>query len=209
MGNTLLFYIFVAISIILVIGYFLGRRKNKNISYSTIQSLKKLIKPADQIITNIGGVVGYHLEMDFESDRNFNNLEGTITLLPRHSLLYLPVSKLFRKFDRFYVKIDVDKIPVSSEIKFIENNFLNEHRKEVKNNNKFHKEELTIDQKIFCYYYDRDSDLKILKKMIDQIEGIKYIKEISINSNGEIALLFVPGEKRNKKILEPIINWLQ
>ena len=210
MTNMFIFYIFVFISIILVAGYFLGKKRNKQISTTALKTLEEIIKPGDQIITNIGGVVGYHVEMKFEEEQYFEDLRGTITLMPRHSLLYLPISKIFRKFDRFYLEIELKSSPVEREIHFLENKFLDQYRKGVKNNNRLITEEIQYQNKTFLYLYEKRSDLEKIKTLVRTIQGVKYIKEISLNPNGLLEILFIPAkDDRNKKILEPLIEWLQ
>ena len=209
MANTILFYILIFISIVLSIGYFVGRKKNRKIAFNAMEALKELIKPEDQTITNIGGVVGYHVEMEFKPSRNIKKLAGTITLLPRHSLLYLPISKIYRKFDRFYMKIELKKLQEMSEIHFLAEPFLDKYRQNLKDNSKLKHKYEQFNGRKFCYVYKDESDLNLISGLVRSTADKEYIKEISINPNGEVAILIVPRTKGNKKILEPIISWLQ
>jgi len=83
--------------------YFLGTKKNKFIAASISRDLEDLLKPRTTNYVNIGGVIGYNFSYALPAP--YTNAKGTITLSPRHSLLYLPISKLLGIGDRFFVNV--------------------------------------------------------------------------------------------------------
>ncbi|MBE0557962.1 MAG: hypothetical protein IH628_12085 [Proteobacteria bacterium] len=100
------FFLFVAFSFFLAAGYLWGKRQNKKISLSVLKDLLELIRPDDQTFTNIGGAIGYHAQLRVKKKNALlSRVDATITLLPRHSLLYLPVSKMIRKYDRLFITL--------------------------------------------------------------------------------------------------------
>ena len=91
--TTPLFLLFVAFSCLLSVVYYWGRRQNRKVFLAAFNDLVDVIRPDDQNFTNIGGTVGYHANLLIEEkDKPFGKVEATITLLPRHSLLYMPIS---------------------------------------------------------------------------------------------------------------------
>jgi len=87
--------------------YFLGTRKNKFIAASMSRDLEDILKPRTTNYVNIGGVIGYNFSYALSAP--FTNAKGTMTLSPRHSLLYLPISMVLGVRDRFYVNIFTKK----------------------------------------------------------------------------------------------------
>ncbi len=200
MSETLLINIFIIISIILMVGYFFGRRKNQAIAASAISALNKALKPEDQKITNIGGVIGYHVEMSFGKKRNIQQVKGTITMLPRHSLLYLPISMIFRRFDRFFITIKLKQLPTEKEARIFERRFYNKHRKNTGTH--LQREEFNPGSGDYIYLYENDADLKILKAIMDKIEDPERLKETSMRpDSSEVELLFVPTVGENRVLI--------
>lgn len=106
------FFLFVAFSFLLTFGYFWGRRDNKAISLSAFTGLVEMFRPDDRTFTNIGEILGHHADLFIKKKGAFlSRVDATITMLPRHSWLYLPVSKLIGKYIRLVIKLYVENKP--------------------------------------------------------------------------------------------------
>lgn len=82
--------------------YLWGRRANWRIIRETAAECERALRPRDQTYTWIGGLVGY--KADYVVRRGqLNRVEATLTALPRHSLLYLPISWAWRRHDTLYL----------------------------------------------------------------------------------------------------------
>jgi hypothetical protein len=88
-------------------GYFWGRKKNRWIGAWIARETEAALRPKETEYVNIGGCIGYHFTYALAAP--FREAKGTFTLLPRHSLLYLPISILIRRHDRFYLQIFTDE----------------------------------------------------------------------------------------------------
>jgi len=88
-------------------GYFWGRKKNRWIGAWIARESEAAVRPRETEYVNIGGCIGYHLTYALAAP--FREAKGTFTLLPRHSLLYLPISILIRRHDRFYLQLFTDE----------------------------------------------------------------------------------------------------
>ncbi len=97
------FYLLIAVSIMLSLGYTWGRRRNKQIFYSAFNGMLAVLKPKDQQFTNIGGLTGYHANIIPHRNKFVRRVDATITLLPRQSWLFYPFSKMIRRFDRLFM----------------------------------------------------------------------------------------------------------
>jgi len=83
--------------------YFYGTKKNRWISARLTKELETLLKPRSTNYVNIGGNIGYNFV--YAMPEPFTNAKGTITLSPRHSVLYLPFSLLIGVRDRYFVNL--------------------------------------------------------------------------------------------------------
>lgn len=96
-----LFFVFIVAAGILTLGYFRGRRRNLERARSISRELEGALHPKDQTYTWLGGVLGFKAE--YRGIDWAPRVEATLTLLPRHSLLYLPVAMLLAGGDRLFV----------------------------------------------------------------------------------------------------------
>ena len=104
-------FLITILTLLVLAGYFLGRKKNLSIVKSVGNTLEEVLKPDDQDYTWLGGSIGFHANYKC---RDFKNVEATLTLLPRQSPLYYPVSFLVSGFDKLYVTFFL-KLKIKSE----------------------------------------------------------------------------------------------
>jgi len=97
------FYLFIAATILLTLGYSWGRRRNRRITRATFGAITEVLRPKDQQFTNIGGLTGYHANFIPHKNRYVKQVDATLTLLPRQSWLWYPFSRLTRRFDRLFL----------------------------------------------------------------------------------------------------------
>lgn len=103
-------YTLVAIVILAVAStgaYFFGTKKNRWIASTLTRELEEVLKPLTSNYVNIGGSIGYNFAYSLPNP--YTSAKGTITLSPRHSLLYLPFSLLIGVRDRFFVNVFTKK----------------------------------------------------------------------------------------------------
>jgi len=148
-----IFILFIGFSFALTLGYFWGKRKNHKIILSACQDLVAVVEPEDQNFTNIGGAIGYHANLICKKGSPFSRVDATITLLPRHSWLYLPISKMIRKYDRMFITLYFDR-PLSEEAHLIEARHAGLGQRKIRNAQRLKKEELKWGKYNFFLYYN-------------------------------------------------------
>ena len=97
----------IALAVAATGSYFFGTKKNRWIVSSLSKELEAALKPLTTNYVNIGGAIGYNFTYALQPP--YTNAKGTITLSPRHSLLYLPFSLLIGVRDRFFINIFTKK----------------------------------------------------------------------------------------------------
>jgi hypothetical protein len=88
--------------------FFFGRKRNKAIAASISRGVEELLKPNHTNYVNIGGTIGYNFVYTL-SNGPWISAKGTMTMSPRHSMLYLPISRLLGFTDRFYINLFTKK----------------------------------------------------------------------------------------------------
>jgi hypothetical protein len=137
------FFLFVAFSFLLTWGYFWGRRQNRDIYLTVFNDLVNVVKPDDQTFTNIGGAIGYHAKLHIKKKgAPISRVDATITLLPRHSWLYLPISKLIRRYDRLFITVHM-KHSLPEEVHLIEHRYDGFRKSKITNADRLNREDIT------------------------------------------------------------------
>ena len=167
-----MFYILLIVFTLLVLaGYSLGRKRNLSIVKFVGNTLEEILKPDDQDYTWLGGSIGFRANYKC---KDLEKVEATLTLLPRQSPLYYPVSYLVSGFDRLYVTFFL-KSKIKSEGHIINKRYFKFRGPRIDNAQKLSEEEqdgfliLYQDQRIrsallnFFKELNRGGFLKILK----------------------------------------------
>mgnify|MGYP005841277237 CR=1 FL=1 len=106
--NPYLLAALVALGIAATGQYFLGRRRNQALAASISKDLESLLKPNLSNYVNIGGSIGYNFVYTLSAGP-WISAKGTMTMSPRQSLLYLPISRLLGFTDRFFINLFTKK----------------------------------------------------------------------------------------------------
>jgi hypothetical protein len=202
------FFLFIGFSCLLSAVYFWGRRANQRLYLSAFADLTDVIKPDDQTFTNIGGVVGYHANFILKKESVFSKVDATITLLPRHSLLYMPLSKLIMKFDRLFITLYL-KTALAGEGHLIEKRYAGFRAPKITNAPRLEKIEIKWGNYDFLLYFEqykmRDQLMSFVKKNPDP-GSIRHIAIVA--SERKCYLFMIPKRGRVKENFTPVYRWL-
>jgi hypothetical protein len=203
-----LFYLFIAFSLFLSLGYYWGRRRNKNIFLSAFNDLVEIVKPDDQKFTNIGGTIGYHANLFVKKKGPVSQVDATITMLPRQSLLYMPISKLIMRHDRLFLTLYLTKTP-SGEGHLIEKKYAAFRGPKVVNAANLNREETRWGDLDFILYYEnlkiRDHLANLMKDHPDP-GNLRHVALIPHEKKGFIFA--IPKMKEVRKDFGPVYRWL-
>ncbi|NLJ47834.1 MAG: hypothetical protein GX430_14905 [Treponema sp.] len=106
--NPYLLAALVVLGVAATAQYFFGRRRNRALAASISKGLETLLKPNHTNYVNIGGSIGYNFVYTL-STGPWVSAKGTMTMSPRQSLLYLPISRLLGFTDRFFINLFTKK----------------------------------------------------------------------------------------------------
>ncbi|MCX7981370.1 MAG: hypothetical protein N2572_00480 [Syntrophales bacterium] len=209
-ANDPLFWVFVIFTVILVYGFHWGRRRNEHIFRTVMQDMIEVIKPVDQTFTNIGGVVGYHARFFLAKDAWAERVEATITFLPRHAWLYLPISLLIWRHDRLFITVFLRRSLVG-EGHLIEKNYARRRRAKITNEERLTKEELRWGNREFSLHYDRPEMRDMLHGLLKLKDDPGKIRHVAFLGKERKCFVFmIPTSTGTVKIdLEPLCDFWQ
>jgi len=203
------FLLFVAFSFFLATGYLWGKRQNKKIVLAVFKDLMDVIRPDDQTFTNIGGAIGYHAKLLVKKKGALLSLaDATITLLPRHSLLYLPLSKIIRKYDRLFITLYL-KRPPPEESHLIEAKYSGFRGSKIDNTQRLNREDVKWGKFDFHLYYESMAMRDNFTRLMGENPDPGTVRHIAIVPDQKKIFIFMIPQKGNvARYLAPVYRWL-
>ncbi len=198
-----LFAILLLFAGVATLQFFYGRKLNLMIMKNAVVELEETIKPKDQLYTWLGGYVGFRAEYKID-DPDIDSVEVTLTLLPRQSILYLPISKLTFREDRLFFVLKC-RHAVKGDVHAVKKGIYR-FTKPIDNEFEYRTETASIDGEEFVVYYRRKEDFeRILKHMKDL--PVQEVKHISVTPSTKVIYAFVtPKRGIAEKVFPKIVE---
>jgi hypothetical protein len=206
-----IFYLFIAATVLLTLGYSWGRRRNKRIYLSAFNALVETLSPKDQNFTTIGGLTGYHANLIPYRNKFIRRVDATITLLPRQSWLYYPISKLTRRYDRLFLTLFYSKkaSKLLPEGHLIEERYSRFRGPKITNIESLQHEELQWEGTPFHLYYQSDEMRDSLLKLKEKLGSPGELRHLALVPDREQAFLFMVPKRDHVGQLFPVVyRWL-
>lgn len=203
-----IFYLFIAFSAMLSFGYFWGKRINERLFRSAFEDIVSVVKPVDQTFTNIGGIVGYHADFALSKKGVVESVKATITFLPRHSWLWLPFSKLIRKYDRLFITLELRKSPIA-EGHLIETKYAGFRGPKITNAAKLKREQISWGKYSFILYHGGNRIKDRLKAFVTTNPDPGDIRHIAIVPDQNKCFIFIiPRRNQVAQNFSPVYQWI-
>lgn len=206
------FYLLIAVSILLTLGYTWGKRANARILHGAMDSLLDVLRARDQQFTNIGGQTGFHANIVPGAARYFRRVDATITLLPRQSWLYMPFSWLIQKFDRLFLVFLPNKKgrKVLREGHLIDTRFETMRGNRIVNAERLQSEDLAWADRTFRIYYEDQTMREALLDLKERIgDAPGTFKHGALVPDEDQAYLFqIPNAHTVGPITSAFRDWI-
>lgn len=205
-----LFYLFIAVTILLSLGYTWGRRRNRRIFLTAFNDLIAILKPRDQQYTNIGGASGYHANFIPNKSSAIRRADVTITLMPRQSWLWYPFSFLTRKFDRFFLTFELAKSSFGTirEGHLIEKGYSRIPGARIENVDSLEQEQLTWGGLEFTLYYEDQEVKEALVECKNRLGEPRTLRHLALVPERERIFLFmIPKLGTVEPVVRPVYDW--
>jgi hypothetical protein len=203
-----IFFLFIAFSGLLVLGFYWGRKANQRIALSALEDLVAVVKPDDQTFTNIGGVVGYHANLFIKKKSQVQQVDATITLLSRHAWLYFPISKLIMRHDRLFITVYLrDKFLEEGHL--IEKGYSRFRGPKIANAQRLSVEDFRWGAKDFLLYYHSMKMRESLVHLAEQKGDPGSIRHIAMVPEQKKGFVFmIPQKGRVGSEFAPVYRWI-
>ncbi|MFP4432395.1 MAG: hypothetical protein ACLFPV_14180 [Spirochaetaceae bacterium] len=205
------FYLFIAVSILLSLGYGWGRRRIRRITTSVFNEITAVLRPKDQTFTNIGGLTGYHANFVPHRNRSVKQVDATMTLLPRQSWLWYPFSRLIRRYDRLFLTFHLSP-KVTGRLReghLIEESYANFAGAKISNADSLERETIRWGQRTFFLYYEDDeveSRMERCRQMIGSDPGpLRHVALVPGQDRLFVFLIPAPGAVEG--VIRAVYRW--
>lgn len=205
------FYFLVAFTLILTFGYTWGRRFNRRILTGALDPLTEIFHARDQEFTNIGGQTGFHARIVPGRSRVLREVDATVTLLPRQSLLYLPFSLLTRRSDRLQMLLHFNKRgrDLAYEAHLIEPAFERRMGNHIENAGALSREEISWGGRRFVLYAEHPDARGWMERIMSDLPDPGTVRHLAIVPAQQQAYLFmVPKVGEVPRTVPVLRDWL-
>lgn len=178
-------------------GYFWGRKKNRWIGAWIARETEAALQPKETEYVNIGGCIGYHFTYAMAAP--FREAKGTFALLPRHSILYLPISFLIRRHDRFYLQLFTDaRLPGEAHI--LREDYFQKDQGRITGVEAMRRERATMGGRAYVLLWKHPGQDERLRRLLRRLEG---------NGDGLLHFCCYPGNRNFYLYIAPVHGRLE
>jgi hypothetical protein len=206
--TTGVLYLIIAFAGLVTYGVYWGIRHNRRILLSVFNSLIAVVKPDDQTFINIGGCVGCHACLYPRRGDSVVQVDATLTLLPRHAWLYMPLSFLIMRYDRLFVTMHV-KARLPGEAHLIETRYAGFRGPEITNAWKLSRDTIRWGRHEFYLYYDTYGVRERLYGFLRQNPEPGAVRHIALVPDQRKGFVFmIPAEGPVDRSFAPVYDWM-
>ena len=162
------------------LGFFWGRRKNLSMARKIGKITEEFLKPVDQNYVWIGGEIGYKASYILK-DGFAGKCRTMLTLLPRQSPFWIPISLLLTRYDRFFMSYILEK-QLPCEMHFRKKGTWGYDKKIY--GDLFRKENIAVGNVTYIMH-KKGNCSKIDEKVIKFLKQNRSIKSCSIYNDGK------------------------
>jgi hypothetical protein len=187
-GNLL--FIIVVLAGISVLQFQKGRRLNLMLMKAFVEGFEKKLKLRDKNYTWIGGSAGFKADYDL-SDNYVKKVELTLTLIPRQSLFYLPISFLVKRGDRLFIVLR-PRFTIKNDAHIIRN-FYYLFGPEIKEIHELKKGIIELENtKGFYTLFEEEETLEKLRKLTQEVfSDIKRVRHIALVKSTNVLFCLI------------------
>ncbi len=188
--STLLFALMV-VAALTSIQFYKGRKLNIQLMQHYLRSIEEIVKPEDKDYVWLGGYIGFRANYKINRE-NIRKLEYTLTLLPRHSLLYFPIALLTSRHDKLYVVLR-PFANIKREAHLIQKGYYR-LKPNIENEPFLQKEEIEIAGKTYEALYEKKRDVIKLKELVESMSKPANIKHVSLTPKTNVFYVLMKPE---------------
>ncbi|WP_456422515.1 hypothetical protein [Thermococcus sp.] len=189
-SSTLLFALMV-VAALTSIQFYKGRKLNLQLMQHYLRSIEEVVKPEDRDYVWLGGYIGFRANYKVNRD-NIRKFEYTLTLLPRHSLLYFPIALLTSRHDKLYFVIRPEA-QIKRETHLIQKGYYR-LKPNIENEDFLQRETIEIAGKEYEALYEKKRDVIKLKELVESLSNPHNVKHVSLTPKTNVFYVLMKPE---------------
>jgi len=171
--------------------FYKGRKLNLQLMDFYLRKIEEVVKPEDKDYVWLGGYIGFRASYKINRD-NIRKFEYTLTLLPRHSLLYFPIALLTSRYDKLYFVVK-PFAQIKREAHLIQKGYYR-LKPDIENEPLLQKEVIEIAGKEYEALYEKRRDIENLKAFLESLPKPHNVKHVSLTPKTNVFYLLVKPE---------------
>jgi len=204
--TSTLFLSLMVLAALTSIQFYKGRKLNLQLMQHYLRSIEEVVKPEDRDYVWLGGYVGFRAVYKVNRD-NVRKFEYTLTLLPRHSLLYFPIALLTSRHDKLYIVIR-PLTEIEHEAHLIQRGYYRLKPK-IENEELLQRETVEIAGKEYEALYEKKRDVVKLKELVESLSKPHNVKHVSLTPKTNVLyVLMKPEPETIGKDVERILEFV-
>jgi len=172
-----LIFAIMILAAISAIQFYKGRTLNVRIMQHYLRSIEEVVRPEDKEYVWLGGYIGFRAQYKVNRD-NIRKFEYTLTLLPRQSILYFPVSLITSRHDKLYFVVRPFS-QIKREAHLIQKGYYRMGPR-IDNEDLLQKETVEIAGKKYEALYEKRRELELLTSFVEGMSKPENIKHVSL-----------------------------
>ena len=189
------------------IQFYKGRKLNLQLMQHYLRSIEEVVKPEDRDYVWLGGYIGFRANYKVNRD-NIRKFEYTLTLLPRHSLLYFPIALITSRHDKLYVVVR-PFAQIKREAHLIQKGYYR-LKPDIENEPLLQEEEIEIAGRKYEALYEKRKDVIKLKELVESLSNPHNVKHVSLTPKTNVFYVLMKPEpdtiKEDIEKIERFVN---
>jgi len=173
------------------IQFYKGRKLNLQLMQHYLRSIEEVVKPEDRDYVWLGGYIGFRASYKVNRD-NIRKFEYTLTLLPRHSILYFPIALLTSRHDKIYFVIR-PFAEIRREAHLIQKGYYRLKPK-IENEDFLQRDTVEIAGKEYEALFEKRRDVEKLKELVESLSKPHNVKHVSLTPKTNVFYVFMKPE---------------
>ncbi len=173
------------------IQFYKGRKLNLQLMQHYLRSIEEVVKPEDKDYVWLGGYIGFRAKYKVNRE-NIRKFEYTLTLLPRHSILYFPISLFVSRHDKLYVVVR-PFAQIKREAHLIQKGYYR-FKPGIEGEELLQREVVEINGIKYEALFEKRRDVELLKSLVEGLSKVKNIKHVSLTPKTNVFYVFMKPE---------------
>ena len=190
--SIIILFVIMVLAAVASLQFYRGRKINVKLMEESLKIIQKIIEPKDKDYVWLGGYVGYRAYYKIQRD-NIENLNVTVTLVPRQSAFYYPIALITSRMDKIYVVV-YPYTKIEREVHLIQEKYYH-LRPHIDNEPILQKDRVEIkrgkDNIFFNTLFERIEDAEKLKRFVEGFSNPRDVKHVSLTPSTNVVYVFM------------------